>query len=131
MFDSYIMFSSCLEKVIAPIDLAVMASYHDSTSGRVDFAEKEKHVSEESLDELLKAHPELILLKNFHDMSKKNPRTKESEGPPRKESVRPPRKESLPLPLNIIPDDGCSSNVGDMPTCSDTMITSFTDYASE
>ena len=65
MFDYLIIFSSCLEKVIAPIILAVMASYDDSTFGRVDFVVKEEHASEDSLDELLKALPELILLKLF------------------------------------------------------------------
>ena len=123
MFDSYIIFSSSVEKVITQIDLAVMASYDDSTFGRVDFMVNEEHTSEDPVDKLVKVHPLLIPLKNFQDLSKKNPPTKESEVPPRKESVLPP--------LNIIQEDACSSNVGNMHTSSDSTITGFTDYASE
>ena len=139
MFDYLIIFSSCLEKVIAPIILVVMASYDDSTFGRVGFVVKEEHASEDSLDELLKALPELILLKLFHHLSKKNPPTKESKdpphkerkGPPRKESVHPRHQESVCPPLSIIPDDARFFYVGDIPTSSDSTISGFTDHALE
>ena len=139
MFDYLIIFSSCLEKVIALIILAVMASYDDSTSSRVGFVVKEEHASEDSLDELLKVLPELFLVKLFHNFSKKNPPTKENEdpphkeikGPPRKESIHPRHKESVCPPLSIIPDDARFFYVGDIPTSSDSTITGFTDYASE
>ena len=56
MFDYLIIFSSCLEKVIATIILTVMASYDDSTFGRVDFMVKEEHTSEDHVDKLVKVH---------------------------------------------------------------------------
>jgi hypothetical protein len=113
--------------VLAAIDLAVMASSDDAASVRVDSTVKEECTSEDPLAAFIQANPQLILLKYFVDLAKNNPPTKESEGPPPKES-------GDPVPLSsptIIPDDTCSSTVGDIPTCSDSTITGFTDYISE
>ena len=103
----------------ASIVLEVMASTDDAASSRFNSMVKESRASEDRLAALLKENPQLILIKFFVDLSKK-------EAPP-KESVDP-----LPLiPPTAIPDNGCSSTVGEIPTCSDSMITGFTDYNSE
>jgi hypothetical protein len=79
------------------------------------------------LEALIEENPQLILIKYFEDLAKKNPPTKESKAPPRKE-----RDDPVPLsPPTIIPDGAWSFTVGDAPTCSDSTITGFTDYTSE
>ena len=98
-----------------------MASSNGEASIRVDSTDMEKG-AEDCLEELLEKNPQLIIMKFFVDLAKKNPLAKESKAPPRKEPLSPP---------TIIPDDAWSSTVGDAPTCSDSTITGFTDYTSE
>ena len=98
-----------------------MASSNGEASIRVDSTDTKKS-SEDRLEELLEKNPQLILMKFFVDLAKKNPPAKEGKAPPCKEPLSPP---------TIIPDDAWSSTVGDAPTCSDSTITGFTDYTSE
>ena len=88
---------------------------------RVDSTEKEKS-ADDRLEAFLEKNPQLILMKFFVDLAKKNPPAKEGKAPPRKEPLSPP---------TIIPDDAWSSTVGNAPTCSDSTITGFADYTSE
>ena len=114
------LFSIVWWKVLASIDFLAMAS-NGEASIRVDSTDTEKS-SEYRLEELLEKNPQLILMKFFVDLAKKNPPAKEGKAPPRKEPLSPP---------TIIPDDAWSSTMGDAPTCSDSTITGFTDYTSE
>ena len=98
-----------------------MASSNGEASIRVDSTEMEKSV-EDRLEALLKKNPQLILMKFFVDLAKKNPPAKEGKATPRKEPLSP---------STIIPGDAWSSTVGDAPTCSDSTITGCTDYTSE
>ena len=112
--------------MLAPIDFVAMASSDDASSIRLDSVVKEK-LAEDRLAALIKKHPQLIQIKYFEDLAKKNPPTKEKKAPPRKEC-----DDSMPLsPPTYIPDDAWSSTVGDAPTCCDSTITGFTDYTSE
>ena len=112
--------------MLAPIDFAAMASSDDASYIRVDSAVKEK-LAEDRLAALIEKNPQLILIKYFEDLAKKNLPAKEKKAPPRKEC-----DDSMPLsPPTYIPDDAWSSTVGDAPTCSDSTITGFTDYTSE
>ena len=114
------LFSIVWWKVLASIDFLAMAS-NGEASIRVDSTDTEKS-SEYRLEELLEKNPQLILMKFFVDLAKKNPPAKEGKAPPRKEPLSPP---------TIILDDVWSSTVGGAPTCSDSTITGFTDYTSE
>ena len=114
------LFSIVWWKVLASIDFLAMASNVEA-SIRVDSTDTEKS-SEYHLEELLEKNPQLILMKFFMDLAKKNPPAKEGKATPHKEPLSPP---------TIIPDDAWSSTVGDAPTCSDSTITGFTDYTSE
>ena len=77
-----------------------MASSDDAASIRVDSAVKEKR-AEDRLAAFIEKNPQLILIKYFEDLAKKNLPTKEGKAPPRKESDDP-----VPLsPPTIIPDD--------------------------
>jgi len=103
-----------------------MASSDDASFIRVDSTMKEK-LAEDQLAVLIEKHPQLILIKYFEDLAKKNPPAKEKKDPPCKEC-----DDSMPLsPPTYIPNDAWSSIVGDAPTCSDSTITGFTDYTSE
>jgi hypothetical protein len=103
----------------ASIVLEVMASTDDAASSRFNSTVKESRASEDRLAALLKENPQLILIKFFVDLSKK-------EAPP-KESVDP-----LPLiPPTAIPDDVFSSTEREIPTSSDSTLTGFTDYQSD
>ena len=115
------LFSIVWWKVLASIDFLDMASSNGEASIRVDSTDKEKSV-DDRFEALLEKNPQLILMKFFVDLAKKNPPAKEGKAPPRKEPLSPP---------TIIPDDAWSSTVGDAPTCSDSTITGFTDYTSE
>ena len=108
-------------EVLASIDFLAMASSNGEASIRVDSTVAEKS-AEDRLEALLEKNPQLILMKFFVDLAKKNPPAKEGKAPPCKEPLSPP---------TIIPGDAWSSNVGDAPTCSDSTITGFTDYISE
>ena len=114
------LFSIVWWKVLASIDFLAMAS-NGEASIRVDSTDTEKS-SEYRLEELLEKNPQLILMKFFVDLAKKNPPAKEGKAPPCKAPLSP---------STIIPDDAWSSTVGDAPTCSDSTITGFTDYTSE
>ena len=107
-------------KVLASIDFLAMAS-NGEASIRVDSTNTEKS-SESRLEELLEKNPQLIVMKFFVDLAKKNPPAKEGKATPRKESLSP---------RTIISDDAWSSTVGGTPTFSNSMITSFADYTSE
>ena len=98
-----------------------MASSNGEASIRVDSTDTEKS-AEDCVEELLEKNPQLIIMKFFMDLAKKNPPAKEGKAPPRKEPLSPP---------TIIHDDAWSSTVGDAPTCSDSTITGFTNYTSE
>ena len=98
-----------------------MASSNGKSSIRVDSTVVVKS-TEDRLEALLEKNPQLILMKFFVDLAKKNPPAKEGKAPPRKEPLSP---------STIILDDAWSSIVGDAPTCSDSTITGFTDYTSE
>ena len=103
-----------------------MASFDDAASIRVDSAVKEK-LSEDRLAVLIEKNPQLILIKYFEDLAKKNPPAEEKKAPPCKEC-----DDLMPLsPPTYIPGDAWSCTVGDALTCSDSMITGFTDYTSE
>ena len=107
--------------MLALINFLAMASSNGEASIRVDSTDTKKS-SEGRLEELLEKNPQLILMKFSVDLAKKNPPAKEGKATPRKEPLSPP---------TIIPDDAWSSTMGDAPTCSDSMITGFTNYTSE
>ncbi|XP_037461861.1 uncharacterized protein LOC119332835 [Triticum dicoccoides] len=66
---------------------------------RVDSAVKEKRVSEDPLVALIQENPQLIQLKYFMDLARKNPPTKEREGPPSASSLPHPRLRRAQLLL--------------------------------
>ena len=113
-------------KVLGPIDFTAMASSDDAASIRVDSVVKEKR-AEDLLAALIEKNQQLILIKYFEDLAKKNPLAKERKAPPCKES-------DDPVPLSaptIIPDDAWSSTVGGWPHVRWLHDHWFHDYISE
>ena len=103
-----------------------MASSDDAASIRVDSAVKEKR-AEDLLAALIEKNQQLILIKYFEDLAKKNLPSKEKNAPLCKECDD---LMALSSPT-YIPHDAWSSIVGDAPTCYDSTITGFTYYTSE
>ena len=91
-----------------------MASSDDASSIKVDSAVKEK-LAEDRLPALIEKHPQLILIKYFEDLARKNSPAKEKKAPIRMEC-----DDKTPLsPPMYIPDDAWSSTMG--PGCPDVL----------
>ena len=80
--------------MLASIDFLAMASSNGEASIRVDSTDTEKS-AEDSLEELLEKNPQLIIMKFFSDLAKKNPLAKEGKPVVPMTSVAPEALDSL------------------------------------